>query len=274
MSNVRALPQHLKRAAKAIWRFRPPERLWTLFLAVVAVALGAFLVIAPAKDLATGRSFGFQALISFCWLFTGLATFAGGMGIFLRLPSIRLLFKIAFTCSLPVAGAFAYRTVTFALKMRTGSESDRELLEPYVSAGVQLSAFFIGTSIFLFFLLHSKGLKGLHCSGGVLAGRYGWLIRGVVGAAMGSGAGYVVWVVFRWVSDPANALTKDVLEDIEWIDKAIVLVPIEFFLAGGALLGAVVAITVFWFRIRHRPSRQPAAPTPAGGQRPRQLSRS
>ncbi len=134
------------------------------------------------------------------------------------------------------------------------------MLEPYVSAGVQLSAFFIGTSIFLFFLCYSKGLKRLQCSGGVLAGRFGWLIRGVVGAAIGSGASYVVWVVFRWVSDPANALTKDVLEDIEWIDKVILLVPIQFFLAGGALLGAVVANALS--RIKHRTSRKPAAPTP------------
>ncbi len=76
---------------------------------------------------------------------------------------------------------------------------------------------------------------------------------------MGSGAGYVVWVVFRWVSDPANDLTKDLLKDIQWMDEGALLVPMQFFLAGGAVVGAVVAITVS--RIKRRPSRRPAAPS-------------
>ena len=270
VANVRALPRHLKRGARAVLRVRPSERAWTLFLALGAVALGTLLVIAPAKDLATGKRIGLQTLVSFCWLVAGLATSAGGMGVFLRWPSFRWLFKLAFTCSLPVAGAFTYRTATLAVKMRTAPESEREVLEAWVSGGVQLSAFFIGTSIFLFALLRSQGLKRLHSSGAVLARRAGWLIRGVAGAALGSGVGYLIWVLLRWLSDPMNGILEDTEwfnEVIRWINEAIRLVPVNFFIAAGALLGAIVAIA--FFRSARKPgpmarsAQPPVQPDPA-----------
>ena len=113
----------MRRAVGSVFYFRPSGRGWTWIVATLAVVLGAFLVIAPARELATGRAFSLQTLLTLCWLATGSSMLAGGVGIFLRMPSFRKFLKVAFICSLPLPAAFIYRTMALAVRMRGGSET-------------------------------------------------------------------------------------------------------------------------------------------------------
>ncbi len=244
----KAVPGHLKKLWRAVIRYRPPERAWTVFLGLLAAILGAILIVAPARELATGRTFGLQTLITLCWLATGVSAFGAGTGILLRLPSFRLFVKVACACSLPLAGAFVYRTASLAVRMRNASGSERDVLESWVSGGLHLSAFFVGVSLFLFFLLYSKGLRKLSCSGGILATRAGRLIGCGVGAAVGSAAGYLIWLLFRFLA---------FFMEIQWFVEAVYLVRVEYFIGGGALLCAVAA---FWVNLGRRPTVAPQIP--------------
>lgn len=240
------------RAVGAVVSFRPSERAWTFIVGTVAVALGAFLVIAPARELATGRAFSLQSLLTLCWLATGSSMLAAGVGIFLRMPSFRRFLKIAFACSLPLPIAFIYRTMALGVRMRTASPTERGDLETWISGGVQLSLFFLAVSGFLFFLLRFNRLRSLQCSGAAMASRAGPVIVGGVGAAVGTAAGYLIWLLCRWLG---------ISQGLSFFSATVRAVRVDYFVIAGAFIGA----SLFVFRtVRRRAKRRgPSAPRSA-----------
>ncbi len=241
----------MRRAVAAVVGYRPSDRGWTWIVATLAVALGAFLVIAPARELATGRAFSLQTLLTLCWLATGSSMLAGGVGIFLRMPSFRKFLMVAFICSLPLPAAFIFRTMALTVRMRSASPSSRGNLETWISGGVQLSLFFLAVSGFLFFLVRFKHLKSLRCSGAALASRGGPVIVGGVGAAVGGAAGYLFWLLFRWLGFS---------QGISLFSESVYAVRVDYFVVIGAFLGA----SIFVYRaVRRRANlRGPTTPGP------------
>ena len=241
-----------RRAVSAVFRFRPSDRAWTFLVATVTVALGAFLVIAPARELATGRAFSLQSLLTLCWLATGSSMLAAGVGIFLRMASFRRFLKIAFVCSLSLPIAFIYRTMALAVRMRTASPEARGDLETWISGGVQLSLFFLAVSGFLLFLLRFKRLRSLQCSGAAMASRAGPVIVGGAGAAVGTAAGYLIWLLCRWLGFS---------QGLDFFGATVRAVRVDYFVIIGALLGA--SLFVFLTLRRRSKRRGPSAPRSA-----------
>lgn len=235
LDHLKAIPAFLKRLGEKVARYRPPERVWTVLLGVVALAAGGILVVAPARELATGKNFDLRSLITLVWLLTGLGTLAGGLGILFKLRSFRWQLQLAFVASVPLAGAFIYRTVSLAMQMRKASGSTREVLETWVSGGIQLSAFVVGVSLYLFLLINSGPMKRLYLS----ADRSRPMVSAIVGAVFGCGFGFLVWIVFRWLGFFRN---------IEWFIDVVYQFPVEYFICGGAILCAGVSALVSLFR--------------------------
>jgi len=235
LDHLKAIPPFFRRLGAKLARLKPPERVWTFLMGVVALAVGGILVVAPARELATGKNFDLRSLITLAWLLTGLGTLAGGLGILFKLRSFRWQLQLAFITSVPLAGAFVYRTVSLAMKMRKASGSTREVLETWVSGGIQLSAFVVGVSIYLFFLINSGPLKRLYLS----VGRSRPMVSAIVGAVFGCGFGFLVWIVFRWLG---------FFQNIEWFIDVVYQFPVEHFICGGAILGAAVSalIALVW----------------------------
>ena len=240
---LRNLPTLSKRAGAALLGARPSERAWTLLVGVIALVLGGFLVRAPARELATGKDLGLAALLTLSWLATGSALLAGGLGIILRLPSYRRFLKLGLVCSLPMPAAFGYQTFKMAVKMRSASESVRAQLEPWVSGGVQLTLFFLAVTAFLIFLLRFRLLRFLPCSGAILSSRAGPVIGGALGAAVGSGVAYLVWLLFRWLGFS---------QGIQWFSDSVHAIPVDYFVACAALLCAML----FAYRAHRRRARR------------------
>lgn len=247
---LRGVQRRLASAARVVAGIRLAPRTWTVLMALVAVPLGAFLLVGPLRELATGRSLGPRSLLTLCWLVTGAATLAAGIGILLRARPYRKLLVVAFACSLPLPVAFAYRTIALAVKMRSSTGSTQARIEPFVSGGVQLSLFFIAVSVFLLFLLRFRHLRALQCSPSVLQGRAGPYVGAGIGAAAGTACGYLVWLLSRFLG---YELDIQVLRDVVDVFQ------IEYFAVTGAVLGAIVFL-VKWQRSRARGQRS-AAPT-------------
>jgi len=249
------ISQFLKRLVTDFLRFSLSDRLRTLILGILAVLVGAVLVIAPAKQLAMGKTFGLQTLIMLVWLLTGVGTMATGTGILLRLRLYRWSLKLAFACSLPLAGAFLYRTAILIFKMRQASGAARDVFKPWISGGILLSAITIGVSVFLFYLLRAKSLKQLQCSVGVLTGRLGPLFSGFGGAVIGCGVGLLVWFLLRGLGLYMN---------FQWSIDAVILFPVEYFIAGGALICGILGTLVGYSR-KSRPGFRAQGGPPSGG---------
>ena len=245
-ANVKRIPRHVARILRAILSWRPPQRTWTLLISLIAMGLGGLLIFGPAQELATGKSFRPQDLVTVGWLLAGIGMLLGGMGVFLQTSSYRRYFAVAFVCSLPVAGAFGYRTLLYAQKLRTAEGADHKVLRDLVSGGVQLSAFFLGVAVLLFFLLRTRLLKSMMCYGGP-----GAMGSSAVGAVQGSALAYLVWHLFRWLG---------FVNDIGWFVQAVYAVPIEYFVGGGLFLGALIN-GYFGFRRKTKPAEPLAGGT-------------
>ncbi|MHC5072381.1 MAG: hypothetical protein ACYTGO_18045, partial [Planctomycetota bacterium] len=238
-ANVKRIPRHVARILRAILSWRPPRRTWTLLIALVAMGLGGFLIEGPAKELATGKSFRLQDLVTIGWLLAGLGMLLGGMGVFLQTSSYRRYFALAFLCSLPVAGVIGYQALLRAQEMRLAEGADRETLQTWVSGLVQLAGVFLGVAALAFFFLRTRLLKSMMCYGGP-----GAMGSGAVGAVQGGALAYLAWHVFRWLG---------FVKDIGWFVQAVYAVPIEYFVGGGAFLGALIN-GYFGFRRKTRPA--------------------
>ncbi len=137
--HLKRIPYHLQAAVTAVISWRPPARTWTLLMSVVAIGVGAGLVVGPARSLATGETFHWLARVALGGqLLTGLATLLAGMGILLLMPSYRRFLQLAFVGSVAPAGAFIYQTILYAQKMRLASPENQDLYALKVSGGVQL----------------------------------------------------------------------------------------------------------------------------------------
>lgn len=248
---IQALLDAGKKKSAVLTRIVFQRSVWTTLAAVLAIALGIFLSNAPVGEFASGRALRFESLVTLCWLATGLATFAAGVAILLRMPSFRRFLSIAFACSLPVVAYCLYKTVRVYVDRRGTTGDDREELRILASGLALVSFVFAGVSAFLYFLLHWKLLKQLNCSGRVMAGRAGPVIAGVIGAAIGGGVACLVWLVFRWLGTDRS---------IEVFRDVIYILRFEYFFAGGALPGAVIAV------LRHKRRRgTPPSAAPSQG---------
>lgn len=245
-SKFREIPQILKRipetlsdAAMAVLRYRPSDRTWTVLLALLAIPLGGFLIYAPARELATGKDFGLEALLTLTWLATGGMTLAGGLGILFRVGPFHKFLIAAFAFSLPLPVAFIYRTFILAVKMRSSPPAMQKTLEPWVSGGVQVSLFFLAVSAFLFFMFRCRQVRDLS-PGSVLDSRAGPVIGAMFGSAIGAGVGYLAWLLLRWLGST---------QGIELFRGWVTTIPVDYFVAGAAFLGATILVLVaLWKR--------------------------
>ena len=215
-------------------------------MSVVAMAVGAGLVVGPARSLATGETFHWLARVALGGqLLTGLVTLLAGMGIFLLMPSYRRFLQLAFVGSVAPAGAFIYQTILYAQKMRLASAENQELYALKVSGGVQISLMFLGVFGLLFYLLRTRRLKSMLCYGGP-----GALGSSAVGAVMGGSLAYLAWLLCRYLGFS---------KDIGWSVKAINAVTVDYFVLFGALLGALAYGYIGWRRPQTRLVRGPVA---------------
>jgi hypothetical protein len=168
--------------------------------------------------------------------------------VFLQTTSFRRYFAAALVCVLPVACAFGYQTLIYAQKLRLAEGAPREKLTRLVSGGVQLTVLFFGIGILLFFFVRTRILKNMMCYGG--PGAFG---SAAVGAVQGGALAFLTWHVFRWLG---------FVKDIGWFVQAVYAVPIEYFVGGGALLGALIN-GYFGFR-RKTPPPEPVSGAATG----------
>jgi hypothetical protein len=167
------------------------------------------------------------------------------MGVFLRAPSHRRYLQLAFVASFAPAGAFIYQTVIFAQKMRIATPENYDLYSRKVSGGVWVSLLFLGVTVLLVYLLRTRRLKSLRCYDGA-----GALGGAAMGAVSGGSLAYLTWLLFRWLGFS---------KDIGWFVKAIYAVSVDYFVAGGALLGALLYGYLGHRRAQSRPSPGPWA---------------
>src|SRR5262249_21197503 len=136
---LRAVPLHLKAALLWVARLRPNARFWTVVLGLLTAPLGAFLIVTPVRELATGRAFDWLSLLTATWLLTGAAALTAGLGMLFRAPSFRVMLWLALLFSLPLPAAFGYRTWMLMQKMHGADEPTLQALRPWVDGGVQLT---------------------------------------------------------------------------------------------------------------------------------------
>ncbi|HEX6813261.1 MAG TPA: hypothetical protein VF384_16690 [Planctomycetota bacterium] len=256
-SGLRALPLGTKNAVLALLRYRHSARFWSVLVALPALPIGALLMVGPVNELATGKDLQTQHLLTYSWLAAGAFTFAAGVGILMRAPAFRVLLRSAFVFSLPLPVAFALKTFSFHKEARVAIGLAKQELETWVAGGVQLSGLFLGVSAFLAFLIWFPMLRSMPCPGGFLAGRAGPVVGMGLAGAFGSGLGYLVWVLGRWLGTTLDvAVLRTGIQDVK----------VDYFVAAGGVLGAGFAFLLLLRRWRKAAGRTPrsAPPAPTG----------
>src|SRR5262249_56184132 len=95
------LPSQMKATLLAIARLRPNARFWSVVLGLLVVPFGAFLMVAPANELAASTELDLRSLLPATWLLAGLATLTAGLGMVFRAPSVPRPLSLALLVSLP-----------------------------------------------------------------------------------------------------------------------------------------------------------------------------
>lgn len=244
----------LQGTLRAVWRWRPSARAWTVVAAAVTVPIGALLTVTPVRELASGRSAGLEEIVTFAWLCTGAATLVGGLGILCRAPSFRRALRLAFLTSLALPAAFGWRTADLLQKWWAAEQpAAQQKLEPWVWGGLQVTLLFLGLSVFLWFLPRLRPLRTLQCTGSLVAGPIGQVVGPGIGAAIGAGAGFALWRVCRWLG---------AVQDLAFFERVVRAVRVEAFVVTGAALGAAPFLFAVVRRLRNRARNRPR-PAPA-----------
>src|SRR5262245_51732390 len=249
------LPTQLKVALLWLARLRPNARFWSLVVGLLTVPLGAFLIVTPVRELATGRELDLLTLLTATWLLTGVATLTAGLGMLFRAPSFRMMLWLGLLFSLPLPAAFGYRTWTLMQKMQGADEPTLRTLQPWVDGGVQLTLLFLALSVFLGTLPWLRPLRNLQCTTPLLRGHKGIVLAPCYGGGIGMGVGYGVWLALRYIAER---------DGLEFLRRGLGVLRVEHFAYGCGALGAAW-LAYRWFRAPRTVARVPRvnAPQPA-----------